>query len=131
MAAPVEADNTTFALQVLSHSVGIAETLSFPELPVSTTITQLKTKIKQKARYANADEESQRLIYQGRILSNGEQTMTEVFGAETVCPSHNPHSVCFTDLKLAQELAYTIIAFIHPTSSRCECCTNASYTTTC
>ena len=89
----MDAEGTTFALQVLSHSVGIAETLSFPELPVSTTIAQLKTKIKEKVTHANADEESQRLIYQGRILSDGEQTMTEVFGAETVCPSHNPHSL--------------------------------------
>lgn len=114
----MDAEGMTFALQVLSHSVDIPETLSFPELPVSTTIAQLKTKIKEKATHANADEESQRLIYQGRILSNGEQTMTEVFGAETVCSSHNPHLVCLINLNLAQELAYTIIASLHPTSSR-------------
>lgn len=114
----MDAEGTTFALQVLSHSVGITETLSFPELPVSTTIAQLKTKIKEKATQANADEESQRLIYQGRILSNGDQTMTEVFGAETVCPSHNPHLVCLINLNIAQKLAYTIIAPLHPTSSR-------------
>ena len=118
MAASVNADDTTFALQVLSHSVGVAETLSFPDLPSSTTIAQLKTKIKEKATHAHADEESQRLIYQGRILSNGEQTMTEVFGAETVCPSHSSLLDCLINLNLAQELAYTIIAPLHPTSSR-------------
>ena len=118
MAASVDAEGTTFALQVLSHSVGIAETLSFPELPVTTTIAQLKTKIKEKATHANADEESQRLIYQGRILLDGQQTMIEVFGAETVCSSHNPHSVCFTNWKLAQKFAHTIIAPLDPTSNR-------------
>lgn len=118
MATPVDVKDTTFTLQVLSHSVGIAETLSFPELPTSTTIAQLKTKIKEKATHANANEEFQRLIYQGRILSNGEQTMTEVFGAETVCRPHTPPSVCDINWKLAQGLAHTITAPLHPATDR-------------
>lgn len=94
MEAPIESRDGTFTLQVLSHSVGHTETLSFKELPITTTVAQLKTKIKEK--HANADEEYQRLIHRGRLLVRADETMADLFGADTVCshltlpmPSHH------------------------------------------
>lgn len=83
MAAPADPkDGETFTLQVLSYSVGHTETLSFKELPITTTVAQLKTKIKEK--HANADEDHQRLIHRGQLLVRADETMTDLFGADTV-----------------------------------------------
>ncbi len=78
------ASSDTFALQVLSHSVGVNGVLSFPGLPFTTTVAQLKTKIKDQVAQPNAGERHQRLIHRGRILLKGEETMIDLFGEQTV-----------------------------------------------
>jgi len=69
-------------LRVISPQPEIAE-LVFNDLPVSTTVEQLKLKIKDTVATQPVPE-SQRLIYQGRVMTTDSSTMTDVFGHHTV-----------------------------------------------
>ena len=92
MEAPIEPKDGTFTLQVLSHSVGSTETLSFSNLPITTTVDQLKTEIRERVSHSNADETQQRLIHRGRLLNRADETMVDLFGADTVRLLATPHS---------------------------------------
>jgi len=73
-----------FTLQIVSPSVGVASPLSFAHLPATTTVKQLKAKIRDALPSKPADE-SQRLIHRGRMLGRENETMLDVFGQEAVC----------------------------------------------
>jgi hypothetical protein len=73
----------TFTLQVVSPSVGVASPLSFSHLPATTTIKELKAKIRDVLPSKPTDE-SQRLIHRGRMLGREADTMLDVFGHDTV-----------------------------------------------
>lgn len=73
----------SFTLQVVSPSVGVSGPLSFQHLPATTTIKELKAKIRDALPSKPADE-SQRLIHRGRMLARDSDTMQEVFGREAV-----------------------------------------------
>lgn len=70
-----------FTLQVISNVDPL--NLTFSHLPATTTIKQLKAKIREVLPSKPVDEH-QRLIYRGRLLSRETDTMLDVFGQETV-----------------------------------------------
>ena len=85
--APTQEDERpeplSFTLHVVSPSVGVASPLSFPHLPASTTIKELKARIRDVLPSKPTDE-SQRLIHRGRMLGREADSMLDVFGQETV-----------------------------------------------
>jgi hypothetical protein len=86
-AAPTEDDERSavaaFNLKVVSPSVGVPGPLSFPQLPIETTVRQLKEKIREALPMRPSDDQ-QRLIHQGRLLARETETMSNIFGQETV-----------------------------------------------
>lgn len=77
----------TFTLVIVSPSVGVTGPLAFPHLLASTTVKQLKARIRD-ALPTKPTDESQRLIHRGRMLARDTETMTEIFGHDTVKMSH-------------------------------------------
>jgi hypothetical protein len=75
---------SVFTLQVVSPSVGVSSPLSFPHLAATTTIKELKAKIRD-ALPSKPTDDHQRLIHRGRMLGRETETMLDVFGQETVC----------------------------------------------
>jgi hypothetical protein len=73
----------SLTLNIVSPSVGVPQPFTFPQLPATTTVKQLKAKIRDVLPSKPADE-SQRLIKGGRMLGRETDTMLEVFGQETV-----------------------------------------------
>ncbi|KAH6681791.1 hypothetical protein B0J14DRAFT_623598 [Halenospora varia] len=78
----------SFTLVIVSPSVGVSSPLNFPHLPATTTIKQLKAKIRDALPSKPVDE-SQRLIHRGRMLGRDNETMLDIFGQETL---GNPES---------------------------------------
>ena len=74
---------TTFTLIIISPSLGLNDRLTFPHLPATTTVVQLKAKIRDVLPSKPADE-NQRLIHRGRMLGRDTETMLEIFGQEAV-----------------------------------------------
>ncbi len=72
-----------FTLQVVSPSVGISSPLRFPGLLATTTVKELKAKIRDVLPSKPLDE-NQRLIHRGRMLGSGAETMLDIFGQEAV-----------------------------------------------
>lgn len=70
-------------LQVISPSSGVSSPLSFQFLPATTTVKEIKEKIRD-ALDVSPSPEIQRLIYRGRMLARDTATMMEVFGEEAV-----------------------------------------------
>lgn len=83
--AETSADQLNVNLQVVSPSVGVNRPLVFPGLPASTTIKQLKDKIRQSLPLRPADE-NQRLIHRGRALVRETDSLLDIFGADSVSP---------------------------------------------
>jgi hypothetical protein len=78
-----QAAATAFTLQMVSPSVGVSVPLNFPHLPATTTIKELKARIRDTLPSKPTDE-NQRLIHRGRMLGNEMDTMTDIFGKEAV-----------------------------------------------
>ncbi|KAF4121811.1 Conserved fungal protein [Geosmithia morbida] len=72
-------DQLCVNLQVVSPSVGVTRPLIFPGLPASTTLKQLKEKIRQALPFRPTDE-NQRLIARGRALLRDTDTLLDVLG---------------------------------------------------
>lgn len=70
-------------LNVLSPSSEIPQKLTFPNIPISTTIRELKHRIQNDVATKPAPDR-QRLIYRGRALVQEEKTLEDVFGHEAV-----------------------------------------------
>ncbi|KAI1370903.1 hypothetical protein F4677DRAFT_437239 [Hypoxylon crocopeplum] len=75
--------SATFTLQIISPSVGIPQPLALQELPTDITVKQLKERIRNAVSLKPTDQ-AQRLIHRGRLLARDSETMTEVFGQETL-----------------------------------------------
>ncbi|KAI0490372.1 hypothetical protein F4859DRAFT_6691 [Xylaria cf. heliscus] len=69
-----------FTLQVLSPSSNVPQPL-FLTLPVTTTVQQLKERIRGCVGTKPPDD-AQRLIHRGRLLARDSETMLELFGEE-------------------------------------------------
>ncbi|KAI9646248.1 hypothetical protein NHQ30_005688 [Ciborinia camelliae] len=78
----------TFTLCIVSPSVEVASPLTFPQLLASTTVQELKAKIRDVVQSKPSDS-AQRLIHRGRMLDRGSQTMLEVFGQESLSSLDN------------------------------------------
>ncbi|KAH7418363.1 hypothetical protein BKA64DRAFT_654243 [Cadophora sp. MPI-SDFR-AT-0126] len=73
----------SFTLHVVSPSVGVASPLNFASLPATTTVKELKGRIRDVLP-SKPQDENQRLIHRGRMLGRENETMLEIFGQETL-----------------------------------------------
>ncbi|KAM0199530.1 hypothetical protein ACHAPI_003293 [Fusarium lateritium] len=73
----------TITVQVLSPSVGVNRPLLFPSLATSTTVKQLKDKIRQSLPLRPADDH-QRLIHRGRAIVRESDTLVDIFGPDAI-----------------------------------------------
>lgn len=73
-------------LKVLSPSAELEGGLSLPDLPASTTVKELRSRI-QDAVASRPALERMRLIYRGRVVANNADTLESVFGTENVSAS--------------------------------------------
>jgi len=80
---PREGETQTINLQILSPSPLVGP-MRFPNLAVSTTVGELKAKIRELVETRPSDEHM-RLIYQARFLSRDADTLLDVFGEDVVC----------------------------------------------
>ncbi|KAL1841935.1 hypothetical protein VTJ49DRAFT_6326 [Mycothermus thermophilus] len=69
-------------LQIISPSAGVGN-LRFPDLPATTTLQQLKQRIRESVASRPADEH-QRLIHRGRMLARDTDTLLDIFGEEAI-----------------------------------------------
>ncbi|KAI9701064.1 MAG: hypothetical protein M1836_001733 [Candelina mexicana] len=76
-------DTRMISVNILSPSSEINSPLSFPSLPITTTVAELKHRI-QDAVATRPTLERQRLIYRGKMLGSGSATMKDVFGPEAL-----------------------------------------------
>ncbi|CAN8095172.1 unnamed protein product [Discula destructiva] len=74
-------DDLAVNISVLSPSVTVNTNLNFPSLPPSTTIGQVKQKIRD-ALDSKPSNANQRLIHQGKLLAREQDTLLEVFGEQ-------------------------------------------------
>lgn len=82
--APSQGDNSpTVNISIISPSLAVNAPLNFTGLPASTTIGQLKEKIRE-ALDAKPANEQQRLIHQGKLLSRESESLLDVFGEQKV-----------------------------------------------
>ncbi|KAI1266702.1 hypothetical protein F5Y18DRAFT_363967 [Xylariaceae sp. FL1019] len=90
MASPatgeVVADPESFTLQIVSPSAGVPQPLALESLPTSTTVQQLKDKIRDRLD-SKPPGTHQRLIHQGHLLRDA-QTMRDVFGSNLLVNNH-------------------------------------------
>ncbi|KAI1771858.1 hypothetical protein F4818DRAFT_428092 [Hypoxylon cercidicola] len=84
---PAGTDSATFTLHIISPSVGIPQPLALQDLPVDTTVKQLRERIRNAVSTRPTDQ-AQRLIHRGRLLGRDTETMTEVFGQEALRSAH-------------------------------------------
>lgn len=83
-AAPPSGEHSLSAnISIVSPSVAVNTPLSFPGLPATTTVAQLKERIRD-ALDAKPSNEQQRLIHQGKLLSRENDTLLDVFGEQKV-----------------------------------------------
>lgn len=68
----------TMNLQVVSPSVGVTRPILFPDIVTSTTIKELKDRIRESLPLRPSDEQ-QRLIHRGRALSRDTDTLEDIF----------------------------------------------------
>jgi len=72
-----------FTLSIISPSVSVPSPLTFPQLLATTTVKELKARIRDVLPSKPIDEH-QRLIHRGRLLGREMETMEDVFGKDTV-----------------------------------------------
>lgn len=73
----------TVNISIISPSLAVNAPLNFTGLPASTTVGQLKEKIRE-ALDAKPANEHQRLIHQGKLLNRESETLLDVFGEQKV-----------------------------------------------
>ncbi|PKS11654.1 hypothetical protein jhhlp_001805 [Lomentospora prolificans] len=77
----VPVDQLTVNLKVISPSFTLP--LSLPGLPATTTVQQLKERIRLQLHSRPSDPQ-QRLIYRGRMLNRPEEKLLDLFGEEMI-----------------------------------------------
>jgi hypothetical protein len=70
-AAPVIPEDPAIILHVISPSTQVAQRYTFKDLPLSTTVWEMKARLSATVP-GQPDPQSQRLIYKGRVLVNSE-----------------------------------------------------------
>lgn len=79
----VPSNPQTILLHVLSPSIEVPNKLTFPHVPISTTVAELKTKICD-AVPTRPSPDRQRLIYGGKALVQEAATLKDIFTQEKV-----------------------------------------------
>lgn len=82
--AVAQPEQLTVNLQVVSPSVGVNHPLQFPGIAASTTIKQLKGKIRDALTVLSPADEDQRIIYRGRALMRDTDSLQDIFGVDAV-----------------------------------------------
>lgn len=77
------AKRQNFMLHVLSPSVGFPNKITFPDVPISATVGELKIRI-WKAVDSGPSPELQRLIYRGKPLVQDTALLKDVVTQEAV-----------------------------------------------
>lgn len=80
----VPSNPQTILLHVLSPSIEVPNKLTFSNVPISTTVAELKTKICD-AVPTRPSPDRQRLIYGGKALVQEAATLKDIFTQEKVC----------------------------------------------
>ncbi|KAF1942955.1 hypothetical protein EJ02DRAFT_155368 [Clathrospora elynae] len=70
-------------LKVLSPSAEVEGGVTFQDLPTSTTIKELRSRI-QDAVPSKPAPDRMRLIYRGRVVANDADTLDNIFGADSI-----------------------------------------------
>jgi len=78
-----EHEGQVIELKVLSPSTEVTTDIHFPQLPVTTTVGELKLRIRDTLP-THPDTVRQRLIYRGRVVANDGDNMVSVFGSSAV-----------------------------------------------
>ncbi|KAI9849817.1 MAG: hypothetical protein M1837_000031 [Sclerophora amabilis] len=78
-----KSNGPTIFIHILSPSTDVPQKLSFPAVPATTTVGELKTKIRD-AVPTRPSLERQRLIHRGKVLSRESDNMVDVFGQTAV-----------------------------------------------
>lgn len=76
-------EKLTVNLQIVSPSLSVGRPLHFPELAASTTIKELKERIRSSLPLRPPDDH-QRLIHRGRALVRETDTLSDVLGEDAV-----------------------------------------------
>jgi hypothetical protein len=76
-------DEQSINLKILSPSTEVEGGVNLPDVPASTTIKELRSRI-QDAVPSKPATERMRLIYRGRVVANDADTLGGVFGADNV-----------------------------------------------
>lgn len=74
----------TVSLRLISPAQDLANLPGFDNLPVSTTVGQIKLLIGNEVAFRNRSPIGMRVIYRGRLLDTDEKTLADVFGISTV-----------------------------------------------
>lgn len=74
-------------LKVLSPSPEVEGGITLADLPASTTVKELRSRI-QDAIASRPAPERMRLIYRGRVVANDADTLEHVFSADGVSLVH-------------------------------------------
>ncbi|ROV92643.1 hypothetical protein VSDG_06561 [Cytospora chrysosperma] len=92
-AVPLSEGNSLSAnISIVSPSVAVNAPLNFPGLPASTTVAQLKERIRD-ALDTKPSNEQQRLIHQGKLLSRENDSLLDIFGEQKPRASMGLHGV--------------------------------------
>ncbi|KAF1914552.1 hypothetical protein BDU57DRAFT_297531 [Ampelomyces quisqualis] len=77
------AEASTINLKILSPSAEVEGGVSFADLPTTTTVQELRSRI-HDAVPSKPGPERMRLIYRGRVVANEAATLGAVFGADNI-----------------------------------------------
>lgn len=88
---------TDFTLVVVSPSNGVDQRMQFPNVAPSTTVKDVKAKIRDRV-VSKPQDEFLRLIHHGRLLARDTETMLEVFGPDSVSNFDLSFALMFTYL---------------------------------
>lgn len=78
-----QSEAVTVNLQIISPSVGVNRPLFFRDLDASTTVKELKGKIRDMLPMRPANE-NQRLIHRGRAIVRETDSLLDIFGKQMV-----------------------------------------------
>lgn len=73
----------TINLKILSPSTEVEGGVNLADIPASTTVKELRSRI-QDAAPSKPAPERMRLIYRGRVVANDADTLSNVFGVDNV-----------------------------------------------
>ena len=74
----------TVSVRLISPAQDLADFPDLADLPVSTTVGQIKLLIGNELAFRNRSPAGMRVIFRGRLLDMDEKTLAEVFGIPTV-----------------------------------------------